>query len=485
MTANQKASFDDIMFKINENIERGIGSGNEESKIIFLDAPGGTGKTFLFNAVLAAVRSKTQVAIATAFSGIVALLLKGGRTFHSRCGIPIKLNESSTCSFKSTTELGKLLKQAAVIVIDEAPMCDRFALEAFDRSMRGLMKNTKPFGGKSLLLGGDFRQTLPIIVKGGRSLIVSRTIKRMEIWPSVVQHKLDVNMRVMRKCEDQIKGAEFCAFLLQVGEGRIPTDVGMPLNTVKVPDNFLYDGDLLDYVYPDIHLGPGMQATASKAILSPKNADVDFINGQAMQKFPGAVVCLESADSVFDDDDDGTNNAAAAQYPIEFLNGLEISGMPPHRLLLKLGVPIILLRNLDSDHGLCNGTRLKVLAMSRNLIKVAILNGSHTGSEAFIPRIDLIPSNETLPFKLRRRQFPIRLAFAMTINKSQGQSLEHVGINLSGPVFVHGQLYVAYSRSGNPNRAKVMIKPQLGVQGPFVGKEGSYTRNVVYREVLV
>jgi ATP-dependent DNA helicase PIF1 len=114
----------------------------------------------LFNAVLAAVRSRTQIAIATAFSGIAALLLKGGRTFHSRCGIPIKLNESSVCSFKSTTELGKLLKQAAVIIIDEAPMCDRFALEAFDRSMRNLMRNDKPFGGKVLLLGGDFRQTL-------------------------------------------------------------------------------------------------------------------------------------------------------------------------------------------------------------------------------------------------------------------------------------------------------------------------------------
>ena len=148
--------------------------------------------------------------------------------------------------------------------------------------------------------------------------------------------------------------------------------------------------------------------------------------------------------------------------------------MPPHRLLLKLGFPIILLRNLDSDHGLCNRTRLKVLAMSRNLLKVRILNGSHSGSEAFIPRIDLIPTNEILPFKLRRRQFPVRLAFAMTINKSQGQSLQHVGIYLSAPVFAHGQLYVAYSRSGNPDKAKVKLKPL----------SGSYTQRFFYVEFL-
>ena len=89
----------------------------------------------------------------------------------------------------------------------------------------------------------------------------------MEFWSGTIQHKLHVNMRVMRNCADQAKGASFCSFLLQVGEGRIPSDVGMPLNTIKVPHDFLYDGDLLDYVYPDIHLGSDMQGTATKAIL--------------------------------------------------------------------------------------------------------------------------------------------------------------------------------------------------------------------------
>ena len=93
---------------------------------------------------------------------------------------------------------------------------------------------------------------------------------------------------------------------------------------------------------------------------------------------------------------------------------------------------------------------MRVEAMSQRIITAKILNGSHVGTIALIPRIDLIPSDTRLPFKLKRRQFPIRLAFTMTINKAQGQALEHCGIYLSRPVLGHGQMYVALSRSGSP-----------------------------------
>ena len=140
-----------------------------------------------------------------------------------------------------------------------------------------------------------------------------------------------------------------------------------------------------------------------------------------------------------DDEEEGQN------YPQEFLHTLTPCGMPEHRLCLKVGAIIMLQRNLDIQSGLCNGTRLVVMNMHDHLIDAVPI--SNTIQHVLIPRIKLAPSNVNLPFVLEHRQFPIRLAYSMTINKSQGQTFNRVGIHLPSPVFSHGQLYVAFSRA--------------------------------------
>lgn len=186
-----------------------------------------------------------------------------------------------------------------------------------------------------------------------------------------------------------------------------------------------------------------------------------------------------SSDSIDDQSDEDQQN-----YSIEFLNELSPGGMPPHKLNLKIGAIVMLLRNLNTKRGLCNGTRLIVKELKPNLIIAEVLTGSAEGQIVFIPRIDLAPTNTDLPFVLRRRQFPIKLAFAMTINKSQGQTLEKVGIYLPEPVFSHGQLYVAMSRSRRRVDVKIKIDP-----GPDQGKliEGcnkTFTKNVVFKKIF-
>jgi hypothetical protein len=137
----------------------------------------------------------------------------------------------------------------------------------------------------------------------------------------------------------------------------------------------------------------------------------------------------------------------------------------------------MLLRNLDVSMGLCNGTRLILLEARGRVLKCRIISGDakFAGNVVLIPRITLEPSAQNLPVPLRRHQFPVRLAFSMTINKSQGQSVGRVGLDLRMPVFSHGQLYVALSRCTSGSRIKVLLNEN---------NTDGRTANVVYKEVL-
>ncbi len=107
-------------------------------------------------------------------------------------------------------------------------------------------------------------------------------------------------------------------------------------------------------------------------------------------------------------------------YPVEFLNILQFSGIANHELELKVGVPILLLRNFNQSIGLCNGTKLIVKRLGQRVIEAEIIIGNNVGKRVFIPRIIMSPSRTDWPFVLCRHQFPVRVAFAITINKSQG-----------------------------------------------------------------
>jgi len=198
-------------------------------------------------------------------------------------------------------------------------------------------------------------------------------------------------------------------------------------------------------------------------------------------------------------------------YPSEFLNTLTPNGLSPHVLKLKVGCPIILLRNIGPANGLCNGTRLVVRGFQRNTIDAEIVLGQHAGKRVFFPRIPLCPSDdEMFPFQFKRKQFPIRLSFAMTVNKSQGQTIPNIGVYRPDPVFSHRQLYVAMSRATARKNIKILALPPNAAKleerskkekknAERKGKEivnnkkekkttpvynGTYTKNIVYKEVL-
>ena len=168
---------------------------------------------------------------------------------------------------------------------------------------------------------------------------------------------------------------------------------------------------------------------------------MDEINSFICGLFPGESRTYSSADSIQAAED-------GAQYPVEYLSSVNTGGFPPSQLEVKIGVPLMLLRNLDPGLGLCNGIRLRLMRMTNRVLYVKIIIGPCAREMAFIPRIKLISSEELL-FELHRVQFPVRLAFEMTINKSQGQSLGTVGLDLHNPIFGHGQFYVGVPRGTN------------------------------------
>src|SRR5579859_4821264 len=114
--------------------------------------------------------------------------------------------------------------------------------------------------------------------------------------------------------------------------------------------------------------------------------------------------------------------------------------------------------------------------MTNRVIELRLLGGDHAGNQVFIPRISIYPSEAQIPFQLCRRQYPLRLAFCMSINKSQGQSLQHVGLDFRSPVFTHGQFYVAVSRATSVHRIKMIWDPNSST---------ATTKNIVYPEVLL
>nr|XP_046472567.1 uncharacterized protein LOC124214346 [Neodiprion pinetum] len=321
MNEEQKTIYDRIMLAVS------AGQGG----FFFLDAPGGTGKTFLISLILAEIRSNNGIALAVASSGIAATLLDGGRKAHSVFKLPLNIqnNPDAVCNIKKQSSMATVLKRCKIIIWDECTMAHKHSLEALNRSLKDIKNNDKLFDGTLLLLSGDFRQTLPVIPRSTYADEINACLKSSPLWRNVEKVQLKVNMRVQML---QNPSAEtFSKQLLDIGDGKVARDKS---GCIKLQADFCTVIDsqdaLIDQIFPDVRRQYANHGwLAERAILAAKNVDVNELNLKIQHLLPGELVSYKSIDTVCDDTE-------AVNFPTEFLNSLDLPGMPPHNLQLKM-----------------------------------------------------------------------------------------------------------------------------------------------------
>ena len=293
---------------------------------------------------------------------------------------------------------------------------------------------------------------------------------------------------------------DFANYLLKIGEGHddITVDVDEQ-DVVMIPPELRAKAKNLDEfgaeIFPRLRerVESGLKNQfyddqewidwlVSRAIIVPTNEAAQEVNDNLMGQLSGEEMVYKSADKVTTSKkSQGKENAEIAddlKFPVEYLNSITLSSMPPHRLVLKCGAPVMLIRNLDPHNGHVNGSRYVIKSMHKHLIHAQLAAGPHKGKDILFPRIYFSPKNTVFQM-MQRKQFPVRPCFAITSHKSQGQTMENVGIYIKKDkeFFGHGQLYVAMSRVGSFKRLKIF-------KSPVTDKESKYMKNVVFKTIL-
>nr|XP_009805036.1 PREDICTED: uncharacterized protein LOC104250162 [Nicotiana sylvestris] len=329
----------------------------------FVDGPGGTGKTFLYRALLETVRSMGYIALATATSGVVASILPDGRIAHSHFKISIDIDEHSSCNISKQSALAGLILDEKLIVWDEVSMANKRMLEVFDFLLKDLMNTNVLFGGKVVVLGGDFRQILHVVRNGKKEDFINESLLYSRIWDELEKLQLSENMRA--KIDPP-----FCDYLMRIGNGYKQAS---STNKIKFFDSlvipFTTERESLDKLftvtYQDLNLFySNTFCTNSHVILTTKNDFVNEINDMLIDQFPGKLRTFIGIDETTK-----LNNQTQFENLLQSLNP---PSLPPYKLSLKENCPIMLLHNLNPYEGLCNDIRLTCYDFKTHVISAKI-----------------------------------------------------------------------------------------------------------------
>jgi len=489
-TQEQQNILDEICNDINQ----------QATSLYFIQGMGGSGKSALCKKILAWSRSRDKLCLGCASTGLAATIYENFNTAHSLFKYPVVEDEDRDeanivecmISPSSNTKRLELLQAADVIVWDEFPSNHRELFEAVCRALNDL-------AGKVVVTFGDFAQIAPVVPHGSRLQIVQASIISSTKWQKFQIRELTKNMRLLGlHGNDQNLTVEQTMFLrnqeaygkmiLAIGRGtwRAPYYVGEDKITgtqeIYLPNVrcITDEKEALQFIYPDNFNTANF---TKRVILAGTNKEVDHWNQIIQAMNPQAqttIRTLLSADVLCETDD--PKGILKAMLTTEVLNTFNNNSVPPHELSLAVGDICIILRNLSKKDAVANNTRVKILKISTFCIMVQTL-GDHPRTVA-LPRIRFkfrLPFGQS--YQLRRTQFPLRLAYCMSVNKSQGQENEAVLLDLRNQLFSHGHLYVALSRVREASKIAIFTKEEYTLLGPD-NKLIAIATNLVYPELL-
>lgn len=469
LNQQQRRLFDHVLARVTA-VESGAVNSQQLASLFVLNGSAGVGKTFTARIIAEQMRRAEKIVLIAASTGIAACMFDGALTAHRLFKLPVTDSSDLAGTFASMLtsrhDSWHLLKNASLLLWDE---CFAMHNRVFG-AVSSLLQQVREapgvlFGGIPTILIGDARQVAPIVPgEGNEAAIRSASLQSTAFWHASTRVTLWQSMR-------QADDTTFARYLQRVGDGqRTPCDddnddmvgefqqLSSTQHRVPILPSISRTDDAVAFVsrlFPDVN---DSVACARSAIVCSLIRDTVTWNALVLRRLPGATIRVASATRVLQDTGEarvlvGDRHRARSNdaFTDEYLQTVQPSGIPPHLLCFKPGMTLVLIRNLSPKDHLMNGTKLVLRRVINQRIlvvqRVSPIDGTLSEMEHHIPRL---PFTFKLPRSLtniRRRQFPVLPAYAITVHRAQCQTLSAVGIDNTVSMFGHGMLFVALSRA--------------------------------------
>ena len=390
-----------------------------EGKNIFITGPGGTGKSYLVSRIVKHAQDELKSISVTAMTGCAAVLLgNGATTIHSWGSLGLLkgdiidiVNRISSSKYRRRN-----WKNTDILIVDEVSMMSKHMMKTLDIIGKQVRKNSKPFGGIQLIFSGDFFQ-LPPVAQRSEPYYEDRKAFcfESEIWNETFDTQIELKTLYRQKDE------KWKSILNNIRKGIITKEMNQTLR--KCVDREVEEFDV------------------QPIQLYPTKKTVDAINKAEMTSLVGTEKMYEY-EFLFHEFDKSTGEKNAR--PPERIAKIEEENMLKNALFdkqlkLKVGAQVMCIANVNMEEGICNGTSGIVIDMMEQHVIVKLSDGRR-----WVFKEHAWPSENIRGFEIR--QIPLVLAWAVTIHKSQGATLERAEIDVGSRVFACGQTYVALSR---------------------------------------